>query len=245
VIDVSLGVPVELGYFLPVRLAGTVPVIVGAAALGQVLVLRGRAAEAARTAAEARLAALQDQLRPHFLFNTLQSISTLIHRDPEAADAVLGRLADLLRASLAHRSARAIPVHEELRMTEQFLGIAQARIGEKFRTSIDAQPEVAGAAVPPFILQPLVENAIHHGLEQRGGAGRVAVSARKDGGDLILEIRDDGVGCGPDSEEGTGMRNVRERLRVLYGDSAKLSMEAVEPHGSLVRVRLPLESVST
>jgi LytS/YehU family sensor histidine kinase len=248
VLAASSDVPIELGVFVPIRLSGTAPVILAAAALGQVLVLRERALAAARDAAaarasaiEARLAALMDQLRPHFLFNTLQSISTLIHRDPEAADAMLGRLSDLLRACLLHRAARTIPLEEELRMVDQFLGIARLRTSGNLETSILAPPEVVTAGVPPFLLQPLVENALRHGLGQRGGAGRVTVAARAEDGTLVLEVSDDGAGWLEEAREGVGLRNVRERLAALYGDGASLSIEPHVPRGSIIRVRLPLE----
>ena len=243
----ALGVRAQLAFFLPVRLLGTVPVVAAAAALGQVLVLRERAAAAARDAAaaralasEARLGVLMDQLRPHFLFNALQTVSTLLHRDPAAADEALGDLAELLRASLDHRDARTIPLAEELHVVERFLAIARARFGDRLDTAVDVASDVGDAAVPPFLLQPLLENAVRHGLERRG-AGRVAVSARVERGDLLLTVHDTGPGWRGDAVEGMGLASVRERLRVLYGERAALTTASDAAHGTTVVVRLPHE----
>ena len=244
---VPLGEMPDPVFFLAMRSLGTLPVVMGSAAVAHVLALRGRAEQAAREAAEARawasearLTALSDQLRPHFLFNTLQSVSTLLHRDPAAADATLGHLSELLRASLAHGGARGIPLREELRLTGEFLEIARRRFGERLRVEVDVPPDLEDAAVPPLLLQPLVENAVRHGLEERPGAGRIGVRARERDGALVVEVRDDGAGWKAPGAEGVGLRNVRERLRALYGDAARLEVEPGEEGGTTVRLVFPL-----
>jgi two-component system LytT family sensor kinase len=246
----SLGHLPDPLFFLAMRSIQTLPVVAGSAAVAHVLALRGRAEQAAREAAEARawasearLGALADQLRPHFLFNTLQSVSTLLYRDPAAADATLGHLSELLRASLAHGGARGIPLGEEVRLTEEYLQIARQRFGDRLRARVEVPLELHDAAVPPLLLQPLVENALRHGLEERPGAGRIAVRARESEGALEIEVMDDGAGWKAPAAEGVGLRNVRERLAALYGDAARLEVGPGAEGGTTVRLRFPLRRV--
>ncbi|HEX2189460.1 MAG TPA: histidine kinase [Longimicrobiaceae bacterium] len=248
VVSAALPVGFDAAYFLAMRSLGTLPVVGGAVALAHVVAVRERAERAATEAAEsraalteARLDALADQLRPHFLFNTLQGISTLIHRDPDGADRMLGRLGELLRASLTHSRARVVPLAEELRLVEEYLAIARERFGERLVAEVRAEPSALRAGVPPFLLQPLVENAVRHGLEERRAGGRVSVVCRVSGGALVLEVSDDGAGIdrgGPPAER-VGLGNTRERLRALYGSGQALTMEARPGGGATVRVSIP------
>ena len=196
--------------------------------------------------AEARLEALTAQLQPHFLFNTLQGISTLIYRDPAGADAMLTSLSELLRDVLRRAEQREVELGEELRVLEHYLDIARWRFGDRIRVDIDAGDEARAALVPFFILQPLVENAISHGIEQRGGAGTIAISAVVSRGALILAVSDraapdadrDPSGASARAGVGIGLSNTRARLSELYGTDQQL--EFVSGEGiSTVTIRLP------
>ena len=173
--------------------------------------------------AEANLDALQRQLHPHFLFNTLHTISALIHRNADAADAMLARLSDLLRLTLNRVRTRQLPLKDELDFIQKYLEIERARFGDRLRVVFDVDPTLLDAAVPSLVLQPLVENALKHGIGPKVGGGRVDIIARRDGGQLCLIVRDDGYGV-PTNEldalnEGVGVGNTRSRLSHLYPSS--------------------------
>ena len=191
--------------------------------------------------AEQRLIALTGQLHPHFLFNTLQGISTLIHRDPEAADDMLAKLSDLLRDLLRHRDHVLVPLADELRYTRTYLEIARLRFADRLQFRIDAAPALEGASVPLFILQPLVENALAHGIGGRTGGGAVVVSARRHGDRLQLEVSDDGAGLTTSAtrHEGIGLGNTRERLRASFGDDHEFDLVSGERGGAVARIDLP------
>jgi sensor histidine kinase YesM len=250
--------------FFPVALAASALPLLALAALINALEARRRALHVAvetqrlrAELAESRLEAVTSQLQPHFLFNTLQSISTLIHRDPVAADAMLAKLSDLLRDVLRRSRHTLVPLDEELRMAGDYLELARMRFGERLRTSIDIEEGLRDAVVPVLLLQPLIENAIKHGVGRRASGGTVGISARARGGVLRVSVWDDGVGLngtlrrdresegegereGEGDGEGTGLANTRERLRHAFGDDQKLELSARQGGGTEVTVHVPL-----
>ncbi len=187
-----------------------------------------RAKEREASLAHARLAALRMQLQPHFLFNTLNTISGLVHTEPERADAVLTALGELLRLTLETSGERELPLHRELRMVGAYLDIMHARFEDRIRFTLAIEPGAREALVPAFILQPLIENAVRHGLEPRPGGGSVTIGARREGERLAVEVHDDGVGLaeGGPLHEGVGLGNTRARLNELYGGRAKLELKS-------------------
>jgi sensor histidine kinase YesM len=191
---------------------------------------------------EARLEALASQLRPHFLFNTLNAISVLMHRDPHAADLMLTRLADLLRATLRTPAEREVPLRAEMELLGRYLDIMRVRFGARLEVRECVPPELAEARVPPFVLQPLVENALEHGIERRAGAGRVEVSARAEGGRLRLVVADDGAGVRGEGREGVGLSNTRRRLEQMYGSACRLALEPGDGGGTRAVVEIPLRT---
>jgi two-component sensor histidine kinase len=192
-----------------------------------------------RKLAEARLQALQAQIEPHFLFNTLANVASLIDAAPDKARAMLERLIELLRASLASSRATRTRLEDELRLVRAYLDILALRMGPRLTYSIELEPGLAGCEVPPLLVQPLVENAIRHGLEPKLTGGRVEVVARVQSGQLEVTVSDDGLGFTPDARAGVGLANLRERLAALYGEAALLRIEDALP-GTRVRVSLPL-----
>lgn len=204
------------------------------------------AAELETELSQARLAALQSQLRPHFLFNTLHSISTLIYRDADAANGMLSRLADLLRLTLGTEGAQTVALQDELDFLAAYLDIQKIRFGSRLWVQIDAAPEVLDAEVPAFLLQPLAENAIVHGFAERVQTGRLWVSAAAEGGMLRLRVADDGAGVADpallERPGGIGIANTRARLEHLYGAAARMDA-AHRPGGGLeLTITLPLEA---
>jgi signal transduction histidine kinase len=194
---------------------------------------------------EARLEALASQLRPHFLFNTLNAISVLMHRDPRAADLMLTRLADLLRATLRTPGTREVPLRAEMDLLRRYLDIMKVRFGARLAVDEAVPPELEDVLVPPFLLQPLVENALEHGIERRSGAGRVRLAAEAVEGRLRLTVWDDGPGVGPARHEGVGLSNTRRRLEQLYGSDGKLDLSSEAGDGTLASVELPLRRASS
>jgi len=212
---------------------------------------RRESAERALTAAhlEARLAeaslqALQRQLHPHFLFNTLHTISALIDRDARAADAMLARLSDLLRLTLERIGTQQLQLKEELDFIEKYLEIERTRFGDRLRVVFDVDPAMLDAAVPSLVLQPLVENALRHGIAPKVGGGRIDIVARRDGDRLSLIVRDDGYGVPSDElealNEGVGVSNTRSRLTLLYGDRHRFEFRVPSGGGLEVTVMIPL-----
>lgn len=189
--------------------------------------------------AEQRLIALTGQLQPHFLFNTLQSISTLIHRDPDAADDMLTKLADLLRDLLRHRDRVIVPLGDEVRYARTYLEIAAVRFGDRLAFEVDAADPLHEASVPLFILQPLVENALTHGIGARLKGGRITVTGRRDGDRLHLDVADDGAGLPLRVSEGIGLSNTRERLRGAFGSDQRLSIGPRPGGGTIARIDVP------
>jgi signal transduction histidine kinase len=194
--------------------------------------------------AEAQLEALQRQLHPHFLFNTLNTISALMHRDVHAADEMLVRLSDLLRLTLDRVGTQQVPLTDEVDFLRKYLEIEQTRFGDRLQVRIDVDPEVLDAPVPNLILQPLVENALRHGVGPKVGMGCVDVTARRIGGGLVLTVRDNGVGLSPDKmnafHSGVGLSNTRSRLENLYGDRHRFEFQTPSGGGLLVTIVVPL-----
>ena len=208
---------------------------------------REREAQTARLAAqlaEARLGALRMQLNPHFLFNSLNALNVLVRdgRGPEATR-MLELLSDVLRQVLRSDQPHEIPLVEELRFLRQYLAIEQVRFSDRLRVAFVVDEELMDAAVPGFVLQPLVENALRHGVAKRSTAGSLEIGARRDGSTVELWVRDDGAGLEAGSGEGVGLTNTRERLRTLYGDGAVLILRDAPDGGTIAMVRLPLRRV--
>jgi len=191
-------------------------------------------------AAEQRLVALSSQLQPHFLFNTLQGISTLIHRDPQAADDMLTRLSDLLRDVLRNRDRTRVPLSDETRYARTYLEIAQIRFGPRLSFAIDVPDDLQRAPVPLFLLQPLIENALKHGAGAQIRGGHVAVRAVRHGDRLHLTVEDDGPGFASAPIERVGLGNTRERLRAAFPDDHHISLGAPDSGaGAVVRIDIP------
>ncbi|MCA1560127.1 MAG: histidine kinase [Acidobacteria bacterium] len=169
---------------------------------------------------EARLRTLEAELHPHFLFNTLHAISTLVHTKPDAADRMISRLSDLLRITFDRSGAPRVSLQEELEFLQKYLEIEQTRFQDRLTVKFDIEPDTLDAEVPRLILQPLVENAIKHGVSPRSAPGLVRISARRSEGTLHLEVSDDGVGLSPGGRArlhtGVGLSNTRARLECLY-----------------------------
>lgn len=194
---------------------------------------------------EAQLQTLKSQIQPHFLFNTLNAISTLVHHDPQRADRMITCLADLLRTTLAHRQHQEVTLREELELLEPYLEIEQTRFGERLTLEVQASPEALGARVPHLVLQPLIENAIRHGIAPQRGPGWISVGAAVRDGVLLLRVRDNGLGVDPERverSEGIGLANIRARLEQLYGGGASLRIVARDEGGTLVELHIPCRS---
>jgi len=180
---------------------------------------------AQKLATEARLSFLESRIHPHFLFNTLNSIGSMITVDPERADQTLGKLATLLRASLDNSNQALIPLQQELAMVESYLDIEKARFGNKLRGSTEVVDEVRSAKVPPMSVQALVENAVKHGIAPQRGGGEILVAASAENGNLRIEVRDTGPGFNLTAiPAGRGLDNLVERLSALFGDHARLNV---------------------
>jgi hypothetical protein len=204
---------------------------------------RAEAEAARRAAAETQLKLLESQLEPHMLFNTLANLRVLIASDPARAQAMLDRLIAFLRATLGASRSTLHPLATEFERIADYLALMQVRMGTRLHTQLQLPPELQAAAVPPLLLQPLVENSIKHGLEPKVGGGRIEVSARRDGAMLELAVRDSGVGLDDGASaagSSFGLQQVRERLRALYGERASLTLQAAAGGGTLALIRLPL-----
>jgi two-component system LytT family sensor kinase len=204
-----------------------------------------RASQLKTRLASARLQALKIQLHPHFLFNTLNSILPLVFRDGEAASRTVVRLGDLLRLSLQNETSDLLPLRKEIELLQVYLEIQQTRFQDRLTVALDVAPDVRDALVPNLILQPLVENAIKHGIAARPGAGRVEVRVRKEGDRrLSLVVRDDGPGPPQGGRrgggEGVGLRNTRDRLELLFADNHAFSFEGAPGRGCTVSLSIPL-----
>ncbi|MFN2563696.1 MAG: sensor histidine kinase [Gemmatimonadaceae bacterium] len=206
-----------------------------------------QAAQLAAQLAQARLGALRMQLHPHFLFNSLNAITVLV-RDQRTREAttMLELLSDVLRQVLRTDPGHEVPLADELRFLEQYLAIEQVRFSDRLQVTFAVESDVRDGAVPAFVLQPLVENALRHGLADRSEEGLVEIAARREGVDLVLSVRDNGVGLRPGAlaGQGLGLANTRERLATLYGDRARLDLSSGPAGGTTAMVRLPYKRVA-
>ena len=206
-----------------------------------------RASQLEAQLAGARLVRLQTQLHPHFLFNALNSVLPLVFRDREAAARTISRLEELLRRSLEADAAQLVPLSRELEFLEMYVEIQTTRFQDRLKVAFDVPPELSSARVPNLILQPLVENAIKHGVSAQPGCGRVEISARNEEGMLVLRVRDDGPGLGDAPRpggSGLGLANTRARLEQLYGSDQRLHLENVAAGGLEVTLGLPFSTGS-
>ena len=212
---------------------------------GYLLETRERA-KAQDQLSEARLQSLRLQLQPHFLFNTLNAITALIGSEPRAAERMVAGLSELLRASLRSADEQEVPLARELEHLKLYTDIQRTRFGDRLDVQLDVDPVTRSAMVPSLLLQPLVENAIRHGLAPRAVGGQVYVRAARDGEELRLEVRDDGVGAetrgGALSREGVGLANTRERLRRLHGERQRFAYETRPGAGFAVTIALPFRT---
>ncbi len=225
--------------------------VAGSAVLGLVisfiifLVFNAKAQQALaeKRAAEAQLRLLQGQIEPHFLFNTLANVVALIDYEPRQAKQTLTAFTDYLRASLGGLRRDAVPLADELALAEAYLRVQASRMEDRLHYTLQADDDTRGALMPPLLLQPLVENAVLHGLEPSLQGGTVQVTARQQGEHLLIEVRDDGCGLGASRRSGNGiaLENLRERLRQRWGPRASLTLTAAEP-GTRAELRLPLET---
>jgi hypothetical protein len=194
---------------------------------------------------EAQLKLLQGQIEPHFLFNTLANVQSLIDFDPERAKLMLERFTDYLRASLGQLRGESTTLAQEFAMLQAYLGLMQLRMGERLKVELSLPADLGGVELPPLLAQPLVENAIHHGLEPQIAGGTVAVSARRVDGRLWIEVADDGQGLdAPKRRGGNGvaLANIRERLTARFGTCATLELLPRDGGGTLARIQLPLSA---
>jgi two-component system, LytTR family, sensor kinase len=189
---------------------------------------------------EAQLQALKSQIHPHFLFNTLNAISSLMHKDVEAADEAISRLADLLRATLEVNGAQEVTLRQELDLLKQYIEIEKLRLGERLRVTMEVPQEADHAMVPNLLLQPIVENAIRYGVATQSRTGTVTVSARCMEAKLELRVSDDGPGLPENFEEGIGLGNTKARLRQLYGMNQSFLMTKGASGGLCVTLQIPL-----
>jgi two-component sensor histidine kinase len=194
---------------------------------------------------QANLRALKMQLQPHFLFNTLNAISSMIHENPKAADDMVGSLSQFLRTTLDVSAKNEVPLRTELEFVDRYLEIQQTRFGERLRIQREMDSTVMDAMVPPLVLQPLVENAIRYGIESRESGGMVTIRAVREGDVLHLEVSDDGEGFSGGQMLGTGsgigLSNTKARLEGLYGEKHQFKIIANHPTGACVKIEIPFK----
>jgi two-component system, LytTR family, sensor kinase len=199
------------------------------------------AAELEARLTRTHLQVLKMQLQPHFLFNTLNAVAELVHTEPKAADQMITRLGRLLRLSLDNAGHQVVPLRQEIDFLKVYLDIEQVRFRDRLEVVWDVAAETLDAAVPTLLWQPVLENAIRHGVTPMAGGGRILIAARREGADLVLEILDNGMGlpAGGTPREGVGLRNIRERVGQLYGSRAALTLTSAPGSGAIATLRLP------
>jgi two-component system LytT family sensor kinase len=193
--------------------------------------------------ARAEVLTLKMQLQPHFLFNTLHGIAEMVHEDPAQADRMITRLGDLLRLTMETSGVQEVPLSQELGLLQSYLAIQEVRFGSRLDVKYDVQADVRDAMVPGFLLQPLVENALRHGIADRVEGGHIVVRAWRKDRRLHLTVSDDGRGADGGYAEGFGLRNTRERLLYLYGDGARFTLDATgNGEGTVAAIALPFRT---
>ena len=250
----GVGTPVPFGRVAPVVLASTLVVITGFLAAGYAFHFSIRSREAALNAsrlegelARAELSVLKMQLHPHFLFNSFNAIAALMHRDVDAADRMLTGLGEMLRHTLRTSRTQEVRLREELDFIRLYLDIQQVRFGDRLTVRWHADDGAGDAFVPHLILQPVVENALLHGIARTVGPGSLELSARREGDLLRMEVRDTGPGLPEDWEPRAGafgLENTRARLAQMYGDAGRLEMRNADGGGALVVLTLPYQTTS-
>jgi LytS/YehU family sensor histidine kinase len=199
--------------------------------------------------AQAQLQNLRLQLQPHFLFNALNTISSVMHEDVQRADSMLAQLSDLLRSTLRAADSHEVPLEEELQLLRSYLGIMQARFGEQLTVDFAVEPALSQALVPQLILQPLVENSIRHGREAGSSQLDVRICARRENGRLTLQVSDNGPGIAELEKggwrKGVGLSNTEERLEGMYGQDHQLLLENSRSGGLTVTMKLPLRMAAS
>jgi two-component system LytT family sensor kinase len=238
-------------WWVELLICATAPIVVGIPLkIWNAIRVERKLEEQGRLLLEARLDALQRQINPHFLFNTLNSITSLVRSQPELAREMVVKLANILRVLLKDREAF-LPLREELQFTDDYLDIEVVRFGSKLKVVKEIAEDTLDVVVPGMLLQPLIENSIKHGLEPRISGGTVTVRGRVLQGKLLIEVEDDGVGMSPERSVasadgvgreglGIGMRNVQERMDVLYGGRADVEIVSRPGRGTRIRLMLPV-----
>jgi two-component system, LytTR family, sensor kinase len=209
--------------------------------------LQAETAQLQAQLAEAQLNVLRTQLNPHFLFNTLHAISSLVERDPRGVRRMIARLSDLLRHTLEQTSEQEIPLERELELLRRYFDIMEIRFEGRLEITMDVPAELGAALVPNLILQPLAENALKHGVSAMDAPGRVTVTARRAGDSLLLQVEDNGPGPGSESgtsEHGLGLRNTLARLRQLYGTKQQFALRRAPRGGTIAEIRLPFRTAA-
>jgi len=212
--------------------------------------LQSQAAQFQAQLADARLATLRAQLNPHFLFNTLHAVSALVERDPRGVRRMIARLSELLRTSLDEAEEQEVPLQREITFTERYLDIIQIRFQGQLHVDVQVDADVRDALVPNLVLQPLVENAIKHGISKLAGGGHIELAAHRDGPRVVISVRDNGPDVGTRMEPGdqlpvsstgggVGLRNTRDRLAALYGPHQSLTLRPADGGGLVAQVSLP------
>jgi two-component system LytT family sensor kinase len=208
--------------------------------------------EQAKSLMEARMEALQRQIHPHFLFNTLNSIASLVRFQPDTAREMIVKLGNILRV-LLQESEAFVHLRDELDFTDDYLDIEVVRFGEKLRVEKDIDPATLDLLLPSMVLQPVIENSIKHGLEPRISGGTITLRSRLRDGVLVVQIEDDGIGMSADVDVtapstaggGIGLKNVRERLHVLFGDAARLEVVSRPGRGTRVSIEIPQTALAS
>jgi sensor histidine kinase YesM len=195
--------------------------------------------------ARAKLEALKIPLRPHFFFNTLHAVSTLIQCDAKGANTMINRLSDLLRFSLENLDRQEVPMEQEIEFLNRYLDIERIRFGDQLSVEVEIDDEVRSAFVPTLILQPIVENAVNHGMDPSGSDGRIRLIARRNNDMLCIDVCDNGPGRAEEiapEEGGIGLKNTRARLEQLYGSRGGLTLSSSPEGGLKVRIALPFHT---
>lgn len=202
-----------------------------------------RTAALERELVQAQLQALKMQLNPHFLFNTLHAVSALAREDPDAAERMIARLSDLLRMALEDSGIQEVPLERELQFVRSYLEIEKIRYEDRLNVTFHIAPDCSGAMVPNLVLQPLVENAIRHGIARSPKGGQIRVTASQVRDKLVLSVSDTGAGLPQNSREGIGIGATKARLLRLYGKCQSFELLNTDPHGAEARIELPLRQM--